>query len=105
MSRSGAKTADRVPTTMEASPLRTRFHSSMRSARVSPLWKTATQEPNRPRNSATVCGVSEISGTITITPRPSARTRSITRMKTDVFPLPVTPYSSETPPLPERYCL
>lgn len=47
---------------------------------------------------ASVCGVREISGTMTITPFPCADTSSIIRRNTCVFPLPVTPKRRETPP-------
>ena len=47
--------------------------------------------PKCSRKRPTVCGVSEISGTITITPRPRASTWRMTRKKTSVFPEPVTP--------------
>ena len=87
----GAKTAERVPTTIFACPLRTRFHSSMRSPIERPLWKTATVSPNAAVKTASVCGVSEISGTVTITPRPLLRTCRITCMKTAVLPDPVMP--------------
>ena len=99
----GAKTALLVPTAIFAWPLRTRFHSSSRSPMDKPLWKTATSSPYRARNSAIICGVSAISGTMTITPLPSLHTLSISRIKTDVFPEPVTPYSSDTLPFPCIY--
>ena len=41
----GAKTAERVPTTTSAMPRLTRFHSSSRSDMESPLWSTATRFP------------------------------------------------------------
>ena len=54
----------------------------------------ATSSPKKEEKSPTVCGVSEISGTSTITLLPRARTSSITAFITRVLPLPVTPYSS-----------
>ncbi len=90
---------------MSASPFLTLFHSSNRSARVNPLWNTATLLPYRLWNKNIVWGVSDISGTITITERPSKITSSIRRIKTEVFPLPVTPYNKDTSNLPLLYDL
>ena len=66
----GANTAERAPTTMRASPRAIRSRSSRRSASVSPEWSIATRSPNRAGKRPTVCGVSAISGTSTIAPRP-----------------------------------
>ena len=87
----GAKTALRVPITICASPFLTRLYSSSLSPRESALWKTAILSPNRFVNRATNCGVSDISGTITMIPFPSPSTRSISFMNTLVLPEPVTP--------------
>ena len=73
----GANRAERAPTTTRASPLRIMRQASCRWASVMRLWRTATC-PKRPRNQPTVWGVSAISGTRTIAPRPAARTSSIT---------------------------
>ncbi len=59
---------------------------------------TATRSPNRPRNLATVCGVSEISGTSTQAVLPCARTASMACRYTSVLPLPVTPSTNTTDP-------
>src|SRR5437660_1743960 len=51
--RSGAKTAERVPTTTRASPWRTRHHSRARSTSLSAEWRTATpskRAPNQARH-------------------------------------------------------
>ena len=52
------------------------------------------------RKRATSCGVSAISGTSTSAPRPDSSTRSMSRRYTSVFPLPVTPCSSQAPNFP-----
>ena len=53
--------------------------------------KELEQKKLEAENSEIVCGVKEISGTSTITVRPSERTESINFRYTLVFPLPVTP--------------
>ena len=66
---SGAKTAERGPTQTRASPVRSRIHSSWRSPAASGVQdgdhvaEALDEAPN-------VCGVSAISGTSTIAPRP-----------------------------------
>ena len=70
--RIGAKTAERGPTQTRASPRRSRAHSSWRSPSESLECSTATVSPKRSTKRATICGVSAISGTSTITPRPAA---------------------------------
>ena len=57
----------------------------------SPLWKTATVSPNAAVNTASVCGVREISGTVTMTPLPTVSTWRMTCRNTAVLPEPVTP--------------
>ena len=49
-----------------------RSRSSRRSASVSAEWRTATRSPKRARKRPSACGVSAISGTSTIAPRPRA---------------------------------
>ena len=93
MSASGANTAERGPTHTRASPERSRSHSSWRSPWPSPEWSTATTSPNRAWNRPTVCGVSAISGTSTIAPRPAASVSCTARRYTSVLPDPVTPWS------------
>ena len=61
--------------------------------RPSPEWSTATTSPNRAWNRPTVCGVSAISGTSTIAPRPAASVSCTARRYTSVLPDPVTPWS------------
>ena len=68
--------AERGPTQTLASPLRSRCHSSWRSPAESAEWRTATRSPNRARKRATACGVSPISGTRTIAPRPRSSAAS-----------------------------
>ena len=97
MSASGANTAERGPTHTRASPERSRSHSSWRSPWPSPEWSTATTSPNRAWNRPTVCGVSAISGTSTIAPRPAASVASTARRYTSVLPEPVTPWSRNRP--------
>ena len=75
----GAKTAERAPTTTRASPRATRSRSSRRSASPSEEWRTATVSPKRAVKRASVCGVSAISGTRTIAPRPRASASSHAR--------------------------
>ena len=55
--------------------------------------------PKRPRKRATVCGVSEISGTSTMAVRPWASTPSMACRYTSVLPDPVTPSTTTTLPL------
>ena len=88
---SGAKTADRAPMTTRTSPLRILRHSSYRSPGESREWSTAASSPNRERNQQTIWGVSAISGTRTIAVLPRAAAARTARIKTSVFPLPVTP--------------
>ena len=52
-SRTGAKIAERAPTTTRASPDAIRSRSSRRSASVSPEWRTATRSPKRARKRPT----------------------------------------------------
>ena len=94
----GAKTAERAPTTTGASPDAIRSRSSRRSASVSAECSTATRSPKRSRKRPSVCGVSAISGTSTIAPRPRASAASHARMYTSVLPLPVAPWSRRLPP-------
>ena len=54
--------------------------------------------PKRAWNRATVCGVSAISGTSTITPRPRSSVSAAARRYTSVLPEPVTPCSRWAPP-------
>ena len=54
-----------------APPARSRAHSSWRSPAESFECRTATVSPKRATKRATICGVSAISGTSTITPPPS----------------------------------
>ena len=68
----GAKTAERGPTTTRAAPRRMRCHSSCRSPSPSAEWSTATASPKRAAKRLTVWGVRAISGTSTMAPRPSA---------------------------------
>ena len=69
-SATGANTADRAPTTMRASPRAMRSRSSRRSASDSAECRIAIRSPNRAVKRPTVWGVSAISGTRTIAPRP-----------------------------------
>ena len=69
-SATGAKTADRAPTATRRSPRRRRRQASARSPSESALCSTATWSPKAPRRRLTVCGVSPISGTSTMAPRP-----------------------------------
>ena len=87
----GANTAERAPRAILALPSRSRFHSSYLSAAFSPECSTATSSPNLARNMPSICGVSEISGTSMIAPRPAASVRAMTERYTSVLPLPVTP--------------
>ena len=73
-------------------PARSRRHISCRSRGVRPEWRTATSSPKRARKRATSCGVSAISGTSTIEPRPRSRAAAMARRYTSVLPLPVTPW-------------
>ena len=75
-----------------------RSRSSRRSASVSAEWSTATRSPKRARKRPTVCGVSAISGTSTITPRSRASAAAAAWRYTSVFPLPVGPCSRTWPP-------
>ena len=80
-SGTGANTAERAPTTTGASPDAIRSRSSRRSASLSAEWRTATRSPKRARKRPSVCGVSAISGTSTIAPRPRRERR---RARADV---------------------
>ena len=71
----GAKTAERAPTTTDASPETIRSRSSRRSASVRPECSTAIRSPKRAWKRPSVCGVSAISGTSTIAPRPARARR------------------------------
>ena len=72
----GANTLERAPTTMRFAPLRSARHASNRSPSESAECSTATRSPKWLRKRATVCGVSAISGTSTIAPRPCRSTTS-----------------------------
>ena len=74
---SGAKTAERVPSTTLASPRRTRHQASSRSLSVSPLCSKATCSPNLEKNRDCIAGVSAISGTSIRADRPRSRQRAI----------------------------
>ena len=63
---------------------------------------TATRSPKRPRKRATVCGVSDISGTSTHAVRPAASVSSMACRYTSVLPEPVTPSTSTTSPSPRE---
>ena len=54
--------------------------------------------PKRAAKRATVCGVSAISGTSTITPSPRSSAAAAARRYTSVLPDPVTPWSSRASP-------
>ena len=71
--RTGAKIAERAPTTTRASPVAIRSRSSRRSASLSAGVEHGDASPNRAPKRPTVCGVSAISGTSTIAPRPRSR--------------------------------
>ena len=75
----GENTAERAPTTTRASPEATRRHSSYRSPALRREWITAAFA-NRARNQETICGVSAISGTSTMAPRPNSSARATARM-------------------------
>jgi hypothetical protein len=79
-SRTGAKTAERVPMTTRASPRRMRPHSSKRSPAVSDEWKMATASPKCARSRREKTGVSAISGTSIIAERPCLSAERIARM-------------------------
>ena len=98
MSASGANTAERGPTHTRASP----------AAQPQPLLvalalaEARSGAPPRCRRSApgsgpTVCGVSAISGTSTIAPRPAASVACTAWRYTSVLPEPVTPCSRNRP--------
>jgi len=79
------------------SPLRSRDHSSPSLTLCEPpSARPATTSPNRARKRPTACGVSPISGTSTIAPRPAGeRGRDPPAGRTSVFfPSPLTPWSS-----------
>ena len=76
---------------------RSRSHSSWRSPWPRPECRTATTSPNRAWNRPTVCGVSAISGTSTIAPRPAASVSCTACRYTSVLPEPVTPWSRNRP--------
>ena len=78
-SGTGAKTAERAPTTTRASPSRIRHHWSCRSPAESSLWRTDTVAPKRAVAARTSIGVRPISGTRTIAPRPRASADSMAR--------------------------
>ncbi len=94
----GAKTAERAPMTTGASPDTMRSRSSRRSASLNPECRTATRSPNRSRKRPSACGVSAISGTSTIAPRPRPSAAWHARMYTSVLPLPVEPQRRTLPP-------
>ena len=102
-SLSGAKIAERVPTTTRASPFRTRHHSRARATSLSAECSTATpsnRAPNQPRHCRPIHSVSAISGTKISAVFPRAKTSCTARKYTSVFPLPVTPNRSCTPNSP-----
>ena len=92
-SATGANTALRDPMITSCSPARMRRHSAARSASVSAEWTTAIRPGKRTAKRRIICGVSAISGTSTIAPRPAASAASIAARYTSVLPLPVTPWS------------
>src|SRR5215471_4735118 len=53
----GANTAERAPTTTDASPATIRSRSSRRSASDRPEWRSATASPNRARKRPSDCGL------------------------------------------------
>jgi hypothetical protein len=75
----GAKTAERGPDADPRLPARRRSHSSWRSPAPSRECRTATVSPKRATKRPTICGVSPISGTSTMTVRPRASTSSAPR--------------------------
>ena len=91
MFSSGAKTALRVPMTIFAFPPRMRLNSSARCPSESEECRSAISSPKYSLNFFTICGVSDISGTIISAVLPLFSTLSIRRKNTEVFPLPVTP--------------
>ena len=96
MSGSGAKTADRVPTTTSMSPRRMRCHWSWRSPSDRPLCWMATRSTNRDRKAAATPSVRAISGTSTRARRPARSVCSASRAYSSVLPLPVTPCTRAT---------
>ena len=92
----GAKMALRAPMTTSTSPRRRRCHIAWRSLAVRPECRTATSSPKRARKRATSCGVSAISGTSTMVPRPLARAAAMACRYTSVLPEPVTPWSRKS---------
>ena len=94
----GQKSALLAPTTTRFLPKRTASHWSKRSPAVMRECITATVSPNRLSNRDTVCGVSAISGTSTIAPRPNSSAWRIARRYTSVLPDPVTPSTTHTSP-------
>ena len=96
----GAKIALRAPSTTSARPSRTRRCSAARWAGVRAECQIAMSSPRRARRRPSSCGVSAISGTSTMLPRPRARAASIACRYTSVFPEPVTPCTSRGPPSP-----
>jgi hypothetical protein len=60
----GAKRAERAPTTTRTSPLLIRFHWSYLALREMPLWRTAiSRSGKRPQMRERSCAVRAISGT------------------------------------------
>ena len=94
-SGTGANTAERVPSTMRAWPLKASRQAPRRSWSVSPECSTASGAAKRSRKRPSSCGVRPISGTSTSARRPCASTRSIRRRYTSVLPLPVIPCSTK----------
>ena len=87
----GENTAERAPMLRKASPLRILRHWSARSARVSPLCRTAAASPKRARTRPSSWGVRAISGTRYTACLPVSRACSIALRYTSVFPDPVIP--------------
>ncbi len=71
----GAKTAERVPTTMRASPRRMRRHCSARSSGVRPECSSATCVPKAANICPAIAGVSPISGTSSSADLPASSAR------------------------------
>ena len=90
----GANTALRVPIASFAPPVFIRFHSSYRSPTARLLCSIATSLPKYSEKVCIICGVSAISGTRSMAHFPLLIVSSISRIYTEVFPLPVTPHKS-----------
>ena len=99
-SGTGANTAERVPSTMRAWPLKASRHARKRSWSVSAECSMAMGTPKRSRKRPTSCGVRAISGTSTSARRPASSTRPTRRRYTSVLPLPVIPWSTKARKVP-----